>query len=327
MKRTILSIGLSALATAAAAQSTVNISGVLKLDVAHRNGGTTPLDAGPATKGMSMNDLSSALIFSGREDLGGGLYAGFELASFLSLDTGASWDAPFWSRRSVIKFGGSFGEVYAGRSLTPSQLMLLLVDPWYWDGSAAQVGWGVQQANYTSTSFIRTNNTLGYVSPNMGGFTLSLAGAFGEKAKSPDIGGSLTYASGPLSLGFAFDRSKGFFDSDRYNRTVSLTGSYDFGVVKPMASFTSSRVDGASYRSFMVAATAPVGDSGLVKAQIGHLNDFDPGTASKQGLTRLGLGYQHNLSKRTNVFAQVARSKGETRSATNTMEFGIEHGF
>ncbi len=329
MKRSILFVGLTAIAAAAAAQSSVNISGNLKVAVANGNGGTTPID-GQTANHWGVNDLSSALIISGKEDLGGGLHAGFELASFVGVDTGSSWSdsgGPFWSRRSVVTFGGSFGEIYAGRSLTPSQLMALFADPWYWDGSAAQVGWQIQQANYTSTSFIRTNNTVGYVSPKLNGFTLSLAGSAGENVKSKDFGGSLTYDNGPLWLGVAFDQSHGFFNDPTQNSTTILVGAYDFGVIRPMGSYTSSKVNNVTYKGWSLGFTAPLGANGLLKGHYSHLNDYDTSTVAQEGLTKMGLGYQYAMSKRTNLFAHLSQAKGQGQSATRTTEFGIEHGF
>jgi predicted porin len=329
MKRTLLCISLSLITAAAAAQSTVSISGDLKLTMAHGNGGTTPID-GQTRKGWSMNDLSSALIFSGKEDLGGGLRAGFELASFLRVDDGTTWAStggPFFSRRSVLTLGGSFGELYFGRSLTPQQLMVLFSDPWYWDGSAAQIGWQVQTANYTSTSYIRTNNTVGYVSPNINGFTLTLAAAPGEGAHSRDIGGSLTYSNGPLWAGFAYDQSHGFFNDPTQNHVSTLVGAYDFGVVRPLVSYTSSSVNGVSYKGLSLGVTAPVGDRGQFKAQVSHLDDVDTSTVAREGLSKLGLGYTYSLSKRSSLFGHFSRAKSEGSSATTTLEFGMEHAF
>jgi predicted porin len=333
MKRSILSLGLSLLAATAAAQSTVNISGGLKLGVVRVNDGTTPIDGhtgGAPADSWSMTDYSSALIFSGKEDLGGGLHAGFELATFIGLDTGSSWadtGGPFWSRRAVVKFGGDFGEVYAGRSLTPAALMSLFADPWYWDASAAQVGWQIHQANYTSTAYVRTNNTLGYVSPTLSGFQLTLAASPSEGVGSRDLGGSLTYTAGPLWLGMAYDQSHGFFNNTTKDDMVVLLGAYDFGVVRPMASYTASEVNGVDYKSYSLALTAPVGDRGLVKAHYSHLDDVNPATVSKEGVRKVGLGYQYALSKRTNLFAQASHAKARTYTARNTLELGIEHGF
>ena len=325
MKRSVIFFSLSVLAAACAAQSSVSISGVLKTAVTHANDGTTPTEEGIGD-GWSVADHSSAIIFSGNEDLGGGLRAGFELASFVHTDTGAARN-PFWARRSVVKLNGGFGEVYMGRSLTPQQLMALLADPWYWDGSGAQVGWIVQQAHYRSTSFIRTNNTVGYVSPSLGGLTLSLAASAGEGAYSTDVGGSLVYSNGPVWAGVAYDQSHGFFNNPTQDRITTVVGAYDFGVVRPMASFTSSKVNGASYKGYSLAVTAPVGGAGVLKAQYGHLDDVDTVAAGKQKLNRVGLGYQHNLSKRTNVFAQASHAKATDHTAKNVFELGIEHSF
>lgn len=330
MKRSILCTSLALFAIAASAQSSVSISGGIKLAAARGNGGTSPVGGGVSSDRWMMNDFYSAIVFSGKEDLGGGAYAGFELASFISADTGNSWadtGGPYWSRRSVVKLGGSFGEFYAGRSLTPSQLMGLLADPWYWDGSTAQVGWIIQQANYTSTQFLRTNNTLGYVSPNVGGFRLSLAASAGEGQRSRDLGGSLSYDNGPLSLGIAHDRSHGVANDATENHTTLLVAAYDLGAVRPVGTVTSSRVGGVTYRSFSLGATVPVGPQGLIKAQYSRLDDFDTGTSAKEALGRVGLGYQHALSKRSNVFTNLSRAKADTRTATSTVEFGVEHNF
>jgi len=329
MKRSLVCIGLTILASAAAAQSSVQISGGLKVAVARGNGGTTVMD-GQTGNRWAMNDLSSALIFSGKEDLGGGLRAGFELASFLRIDNGSSWadtGGPFWSRRSVVTLGGNFGEIYLGRSLTPQQLMALLSDPWYWDASAAQIGWQIQTANYTSTAYIRTNNTLGYVSPNMGGFTLSLAASAGEGTVSRDVGGSLTYSKGPLWLGVAYDQSHGFFNHATTDKVTTLVGAYDFGAVRPLLSYTRSRVNGVNYTGYSAALTAPAGANGLVKAQYSHLDDSDTSTAAKEALAKVAVGYQHSLSKRTSLFAHLSRAKADLRTATSTVEAGIEHAF
>lgn len=324
MKRSIIFASLAALSIAAAAQSSVNISGGLKVAVAHGNGGTTPLD-GNGANNSAMNDHSSYLMFSGKEDLGGGLYAGFSLASFLQLNSGNS-STPFWARQSVVKLGGGFGEVYLGRALTPAALMVLFADPWYWDASAAQVGWQIQQANYTSTAFVRTDNTIGYTSPNFNGLTLSLAASLGNNTKSNDVGFSLNYNKGPIWLGAAYDRSNGFFNSPTRDHMAVVAGGYDFGVVRPLFSATSSKVNGVNYKAYSLALTAPVGN-GLIKAAYAHLNDVDTATAAREALGKVALGYQYNLSKRTNLFVNVSQAKAQTRTATRTTEFGVEHNF
>jgi len=177
------------------------------------------------------------------------------------------------------------------------------------------------------SAFIRTNNTVGYVSPKVGGFTLSLAASAGEGGGKKDIGGSLTYDQGPLSLGIAHDRGHGLDNAGPTDHLTTVVASYDFGVAKPRASVTKSQVNGEGYTSFALAVTAPVGAAGLVKAQYGHLDDGDTSVAGKQKFNRFGVGYQHSLSKRTNVFAQFSQAKAQTFTAKNVAEFGVEHSF
>lgn len=311
-----------------AAQSSVTISGWARLGVVKGNDGTAPVDMNPAT-GTNVNDNISNLTFSGKEDLGGGMYAGFSLSHFTTMDVGGAGavSSPFWANRAVVKLGGSFGELYMGRAMTPAAWMVLFYDPWYWDGSPAQVGWGIQQANYYSTAGLRTNNTVGYKSPDFGGLSFSLAAAPGEGVTGRDLGASVTYAKGPLSLGLAHDQHKVSATGSASDRMTILAAAYDFGIAKPMATYTSSKVGGTSYKSYSLAATVPAGPAGLVQLAYARLDDFDTTTAAKDALQRLSLGYQHSLSKRTRLYSNLSQTKAETRTNTNSIELGIHHDF
>ena len=331
MKRSMICIAISLLATTVMAQPSVSLSGDLKVAGAYGNGGGTPID-GVAADHWRVNDFSSYIGISGKQDLPHGLHAGFELDAFASVDSGDTWSdsggsGPFFSRRAVVTLDGDFGRVYVGRAFTPSQIMVLFADPWYWDGSAAQVGWKVQQANYTSTQGLRTDNTVGYISPKMSGLTVSLAAAPGEQTHSRDLGASVTYDSGPIWLGVAYDQSHGVADDPTLNHTVALVAGVDFQFVRPLLSYTSSRVGGVNYSAYSIAATAPLGENGLGKAEFAHLSDFDTVAAGKQGYVKYAVGYQYNFTKAFNLFGELASAKGSGVSATNTVEAGVEYGF
>lgn len=329
MKHSVLFAILCTVGLSATAQSSVTLSGQIKLAITKSNSGTTPLDGYTNKDSLILNDNFSTWGLHGKEDLGGGLYAGFDLVSWITPDTGALGNpGALFHAKSVVKLGGSFGELYMGRALTPVSLLTLFSDPWYWDGSAAQLGWQIQQANYLSTAFIRTNNTVGYNSPNLGGLTFSLAGSPSEKTAGGknDYGFSAKYAAGPLTVGLGYDQNGGNGATFTDKVTV-LTGAYDFGVVKPMFSAASSKVKNVSYKSYSVALTAPLGANGLLKAGYGHLDDFNTATVAKEALQKFSIGYQHSLSKRTNLFAQASQAKAQTRTATNTVELGIDHSF
>lgn len=325
MKRTILLAAFATLSSAAAAQSSVTLSGIIQQALTRGNGGSTPLDGLGADR-WALNDQSSLIDFSGREDLGGGLYAGFQLSSFVLADSGEAL-APFWSNRSIVKLGGAWGELYAGRSLTPAALTAIDADPWAWDGSAAQLGWQIQWANYTSSSYLRTDNTVAYVSPKVGGLVLHLAAAAGEGQTGRGLGASLNYRQGPLWLALAYERSKGFDDVGPDDRVLLLAGAYDFGAVRPGFSVTRSKVDGRDHKAYTVSATAPITERVTLRAGYGHLDDWNLATSEDESLRRLSVGGQYGLSKRSTLFLSLSQSKGETASSTNTTELGIAHSF
>ncbi len=325
MKHSLTLLCLLLPALGAWAQSTVTISGTLQAAVARGNGGSTPLDGAGANR-WALNDQSSVIDIAGKEDLGGGLYAGFQLRTFVSVDSGTS-SSPFWASRSVVKLGGSWGELYAGRSLTPAAFLVLFTDPWYWDGSAAQVGWQIQQANYTSTAYLRTDNTLAYASPTIAGWSFTLAQAAGEGQKGKDVGASLKYTADALWIGIGYDHSKGFDGKGPDDSLVTLAGAYDFGPARALGSVSRSKVNGLHYTAYSIAATAPLGDQGLLKLAYAHLSDWQLATAAEEGLRKLSLGYQYSLSKRTSLFANLSSAKGATATATNTVELGMSHAF
>jgi predicted porin len=205
--------------------------------------------------------------------------------------------------------------------------MALFADAWYWDGSAAQAGWQIQQANYTSNPFIRTNNTVGYISPKLSGLTSSLAYSLKEGSVDKDLGASLTCDDGPLWLGVAHDRSHGFTGDPTLNHSSTLVAGYDFGALRPLLSYTASRVRGVDYTGWSLAATAPLGAAGSLKAPWAQLDDADTATAAKENLRKLGLGYACAFSKRSNALVHGSHAKAQAPTATRTVALGIEHAF
>lgn len=336
-----IAIALALSSGAAHAQSAVTVYGSLNVGLVASNfktTGQTPVQGTNAALNnkFQMMDNSSLWGVRGKEDLGGGLYAGFSFEGGINLNNGTggqdfATQGRLFGRNAEIKLGGDFGEFYAGYVLSPAGLQLLLAaDPWYWNGNQAGMGWTIQQANYTQTNYLRTVGTIGYRSPDFNGVTFQLAYSPSNRENvygtSKDIGGALTYRSGPLTVGVGFDRSHGLTNDIPTNHMYDIVGSYDFGFVKPAFSYTRSSVNNVDYTSYVLAATAPLGGAGLLKAAYGHLNDCLCNTTRSE-LSRISLGYQHNLSKRTNLYTNVSRSKAEGLSAANTFEVGVEHNF
>lgn len=328
-------------AHAACAESSVTVYGNVNVGLVGSNfktSGQTPVQGTNTalSNSVQMVDNSSRWGLLGKEDLGNGYYVGFALEGGINVQNGTGGQdfktqGRLFGRDAEVKFGGSFGELYAGYVLSPAGLQLLLVaDPWYWNGNQAGMGWTIQQANYTQTNYLRTPNTVGYRSPDMHGFTAQLAYSHPDRTNvygtSADAGGTLTYRNGPLVIGAGFDRSHGLSNDPAQDTMWDIVGSYDFGAVRSAFSYTKSSVGNVDYSSYVLALTAPVGTTGLLKVAYGHLSDCLCGS-TKSSLYRASLGYQYNLSKRSNLYANLSRSKAENLSAADSVELGIEHNF
>jgi predicted porin len=352
MKKSLLALAvLSAFAGAASAQSSVTLSGIVDAGI-RRVGTATGHDWNMAQSQSGY----SAITFSGREDLGGGMYAFFALNHRFNIASGtvnsasntcagsptptASVCSPvntFW-RNTAVGLGGGFGDVRLGRILMPLQDMNGGFDPW----ATGTVG-SIHTGGITAT--IRANNAIYYRSPSLGGVSIHAAIAAGEgqlqgetannfgqvAGRGPlgdqerPIGLSVRYAAGPLNVGLAYD--KNYADI----KTIGAYASFDFGFMKLMGQFEkgdSSNNAGTlleNMKNYSIGVRAPLGAvtvlAGYVRAD-SDLNGRDGG--------KFGLGAEYSLSKRTNLYADVGKSNGDrfTDAQKKTaFDVGITHRF
>jgi predicted porin len=312
---------LATLATPAAAQSSVTIYGRVDLGLFKQNSGTTPINAGngqtgPAANRWEIKQGSAGRVgFRGVEDLGGGLKTSFILEHRFQADTGAA-ENPFFQARSFVELGGKdWGAVYAGREYFPIFWPALRLDPWGFD-SVGTPGPKHQFANYTVDGGIRSNNTIGYKTPNWGGITANLAMSAGEGARSNSNGANVEYTAGPVYLAAAFDKV------DERQKVSLVGGAYDFGVVRPALTVVRSTVAGVKNKNVTLTARIPV-TSGVVKLGVARLDPDGPGNTN----TRVGMGYEHFLSKRTSILGNVGTAKQDGRTRTTLFDLTLKHNF
>lgn len=246
MNRTTIIVAATMLscATAATAQSSVTLFGVVDVGVSYYraksdfyNNTALPvlppaIAPGGVTKSQTAlsnsNVSNSRLGFRGTEDLGGGLAAGFWLESGTTPDNGATGVASF-NRRSTVSLSGPFGEVRLGRDFTPTFWNDSVFSPFSTIGVGANVvstvGTNLQVVRgpgspvAASDNYLRTSNSIGYfLPPNLGGVYGQLQYALHENISqsnapgSPShrgryFGGRLGYASGPLDVALAYGES------------------------------------------------------------------------------------------------------------------------
>lgn len=332
MKKSLLALAvLGAFAGAASAQSSVTIYGLIDLGLTKGNGGSAPNPGANGTsKAWTVKQASSSRLgFRGNEDLGGGLSAQFQIEHRFTPDNGQQTSATtFWEGRSYVQLTSrAAGSVYLGREYDPAFWPAVKSDPFGWNG-VGQIS-TLQYAGYADTcsnSSVRTSNTIGYKSPNMGGLTAQAAVSLGEGAAGcgRQVGGNVEYAGGPLYLAGGFAKtSEGTSDG---NSLFNLAAHYDLGIVKLIGYYARGKTNlgNDSNKFIQFGATAPLG-GGKLKAAYGRL---DP-QGNNNNVTKFALGYDYPLSKRTSVYADFGMGRSDVTGVTNNnaYAFGLLHVF
>lgn len=335
MKKSLLAlVVLGAFAGAASAQSSVVIFG--KIDQAFAK----PI----GTKNKQIMDTAgSRIAFRGSEDLGGGLSAVFAFEHRFNPDTGAVSTGTFWEGFSFVGVkSASLGGVTVGRQYTSSFLNLQNnVDPFAGETVAALrtifmgAAYGASvTANDTYNTWAggasgvgpakgRQNNMVKY-SHTFSGVSLSadIAERNGADVKRP-YSVALTYAGGPFWGGLAFENAGG-----QYDRVLNVAAKYTFGGKFTLsAGLSDGRINVATnnkLRSYIVGGNFNVG-SGDIK--VGYAAAKVAGVSTN---SRFGVGYHHNLSKRTKLYVDLARESKPILGTTGDKsgyDLGIQHQF
>ena len=342
---------------AMAQTSSVNIYGIIDQGVSRMSGGQSTLTflplaliGRPGTWTMQ-SATSSRLGFRGTEDLGGGLKASFQIEHRLTPDIGGTeprdgalttifWNGPTW-----VGLSGGFGEVRLGRQFVPAAQIGSSSDPWAYDYNVG----GSSGFTRGGNALTMAKNAVGYRTPALAGFTIEVMVAAGEggaaAANAPvgrvgrDEGASVQYRTGSLWVGLGHNNSRQEGTPIK-NRYTNLGIAYDFGFVRPIASYSvgNNNVAGnPDTRTWLIGATAPLGQGqfrtvvarydAAVGQNFNAANPSLPAMTGGQDTTKFGLGYQYLLSKRTSVHADVGTAKTEEASRTTGVEAGIKHMF
>ncbi len=314
---------LVALAGAAQAQSSVSLYGLVDMSV-----GRFQAPGAAAFKGVDSGNMSTSFFgLKGTEDLGGGLGAVFAIESFMRNDTGAAGrfnGDTFWARSAYVGLNSSsMGTLTLGRNTTS-----LFVNTLIFNAFGDSFGFS-PSIRHTFTSGTVTGDTgwsdsIKYTSPKFGGasFTAHVAADDENVAGSGrNTGFSGLYFGGPLGLGFAWQKVKKGTAND--TTTWQLGGSYAFGGTKVFAQYGSVDNDttGNDYKLTGLGSSIGMG-TGAILVQWGRIT---PGTGSDR--TTFSLGYDYNLSKRTDVYAVYMSDKIDGLSSGSSYAAGIRHRF
>ncbi len=326
MKKLALALSLFGSLTASAwAQSGVSISGILDLAITKGNGGTAANQGanGTSKAWIEKQSTASRLIFRGNEDLGGGLSAQFYLDHRFTPDDGVA-GAIFWGGRSYVQLtSASVGAVWLGRDYVMAFAPAVRSDPFGWDG-VGQIALN-QFADFRSTDGVRVANAVGYKSPVWNGLTVNAAVSLGEGVTNRETGFNVQYAVDKIYAAMGYEKiSNGPVARLNGDSLVNLAFHYDFGFIRPMLYTARAKTNGGrdASKQWMIGATIPVGTD---KVKIVY-SDYQPagGVASRR---KFGLGYEHYLSKRTNLYADFGLGKEERRTDNRAFALGVRHTF
>ncbi|MES2184895.1 MAG: porin [Pseudomonadota bacterium] len=329
MKRILVAAGVALVSLSAFSQSSVTLFGIVDVGV-----GRVGATGAGHTNGMLAGNVPSRLGFRGTEDLGGGLAASFWLEGELMADTGNANGFNFL-RRSTVSLSGPFGEVRAGRDFAMSYLNNISFDSTGQRGFDSIEFFGPTVGSMTSAgaafSYVRNSNAIAYFLPaSLGGVYGGAQYALGEnnsntattattsKKQGNYAGGRLGYAAGKLDIavgqGVYYGVSRATTYTDDY-KVTNFGASYDFGVIKPLLFIQNESMDGRGalakfdLNTYVLGFTAPVG-SGTLRASY-HRYENKTTSALNSGATKIGASYTYYLSKRTGLYAEVARLKNQ----------------
>jgi len=370
MKKSLIALAALAAAGAASAQSSVTLFGIVDVNYAHYS----VSGVGHANVLTNSGYNSARLGFRGTEDLGGGLAASFWLEGALSPDNGNATGLTF-QRRSTVSLSGNWGEVRLGRDYVPTFWNLTVFDPFGTNGVGTQIGFKAKTTTAAvplaaigtpatavaanDANPVRANNMVQYfLPPNLGGFYGQISYAFDEIVGSNDAGqywgGRLGWASGPFNFAGAYGESKGSTPGTAAApkvKTWNLGGQWDFGMAKLIGEYDNNKYSSSAFatdpelRSWLIGGLIPVG-AGEIRLSYSAYKLSNTG-AEEPKADQWAIGYVHNLSKRTALYATYAHLKnkdgsalpiqaslpqatvlsGNPNSSSNGFDLGIRHSF
>jgi predicted porin len=352
MQKKIIALAIAGLSSAAFAQSTVTISGMLDAGYNVTKSQAAGVTTSTTLASLGNNSGTSNVTLTASEGLGGGMKAGvlWETDPTVTSATGAV----FGNSQNYVYLQGNFGDFRLGFSnnfalttSSTSQPFGTAIGSGYSGNFSRLMGistvgpqaWTAVGGNAAGARAVRTQNAIMYTSPSFSGFTVG--GVY--KAKNSDAAvaaanaeGSVqlaaNYNNGPLNVSFTNEKTTGAINSTLFSVANGFTNggssthnmlaaNYTFGPATVYGGWTSSKSsgkDGVGFvntdnRSWNLALKWNVTSTIALMANV--LKDDDKTTANAdRNLNGLGLDYA--MSKRTTAYARYERGDKDRSSAT-----------
>lgn len=327
-------LGAVALAAAQAASAQATLYGVVDASLRYQNNTNTSTSSltslTPGIYGASRFGVR------GREDLGGGLYASFQLEQGFNPDNGTAFDATrAFNRHSWVGLGGDWGRVSAGRqyTLVHEVLGMNMYDA-LGVGGYDETGW------YVGSQYaLRNDNSLKY-RHTLNGVEVGLMYALSEAQGVGGSFGAMVMAPlGALSVGLSHQTDKAA-TGKRTTNLVALKYKLSGGTTLHGYTMVSNDRRGVQRkdRLYSLGAIHPLTEKLTLSGVLYRNLSETPATGTR---SVVAIRTQYALSKRTEVYLETDRTRvnGITLSALNgagkvgsdrsrsTVSVGMKHVF
>ena len=271
--------------------------------------------AGVSSTEMVSN--SSRIGFRGNEDLGGGLKAGFVLEHGFAADTGAA-ATTFWGRQSEVNLSGSFGTVRLGNFTS---------EAYY--ATADYVSMHNHDTGTSADAFYaylgRDTDKIAWRSPSLGGATVDFGMSLKESRADNTYDLAVNYAIGALALGAGYQKEG---DANQF----AVRGLYEMGAFT-LGGYVQRDEDGrgAGYGNRTTLRLSGMYTMGANELHLNFGRAGDYGKVNDSSATQYTLGFNHNLSKRSKVYAFYTKiddsAAGVYGGDFSSIAVGLRHNF
>jgi predicted porin len=272
MKKSLFAlVALNAFCAAAHAQGSVTLYGIVDAGLGYTSNEAVVKTAGKVGTPAVLTG-SSAYTFTsgtwsgsrwglkGKEDLGDGLSAIFQLENGFNIGTGQlGQSSREFGRQAFMGLSSTkYGTLTMGRQYDPIVDFVGSIGPTsFLTGMAAHPG---DLDNIDNQS--RENNSLKYTSPSFGGLTLGALYGFGNQAGSVknqstwSLGGQYTH--GPFAIGAAYLKANNTYGSTGGTWTSSYDGTFSSTINQGFATAQNQQIIAASSTYLIGAVTLGV---------------------------------------------------------------------
>lgn len=339
MKKSMIALAvLGATATVGVAQAATSVTLYGRLDVGYVKSNSTSWSQGVGTNAAGFSTEGETRFgVRGSEDLGNGLSATFQLegrfdgSNGSKTVTGTGTELAFFDRESTVGLRGAFGHVRLGRSLATMErgLGFVNVGRRIWDNSPYASA--ARHSNGLFYTYAKSAFEVGADVTTKGGY----AGNTNEglSAQKVAYGAYAKYSANGLTVGAAYQ-------ADKVKANASIAKEYGLGLgyafspVKVGLSYAIGKGDNGNNLKSRVAHAyigADITPNDFIAA-LYHGDKRTTEVASVKNTTvntrAYGLEYVHSLSKRTSVYADVARVQNRVTDVNSTAwDVAVRHNF